>query len=697
LSSKHSGRRTGFGGGRYFFSSTSSSSSTSRRDKESMEEVPSSFHQWTVDPRTGIVSSSRQSFDSTTKTKEAMVTPTYQVIVGFEIHVQLSTPSLSTAGRKLLSSSAGSLKRSAATVKPNDRFHPFDAAVPGYLPLLLQGGGNSSSDGSTLLMMEKAVTACLLCHSHIQPVSRFERKHYYYADLPHGYQVTQQRWPLAVGGYLPLSTSGGAGDDKDDDVEVDDVDQQVVCRIERIQLEMDTAKTTATTNTSSSSTPVSWIDLDRAGMPLLEIVTKPDIRSPIQATQLVQHLHSLLTRCHVTRGRLERGEYRMDVNVNVECLQSGKRSHRVEVKNLNSFSHVQQSIVYEAVRQASEWRDHHDEEEKEGKVSHRAVSMGPETRTWDAALAQTVLMRSKDTAQEYRFLPELDLPPVHITSTFVDRVRTMIPELPRATRQRLVQQYGIPPYQAGILANEVSAVDAVRLFEDTCRHLLRATNVSTLPPPSQETTSVLSSKVATTVANLIANELFALVQPSSTTTTSESLDRDGARTQEEEDERLPGVLEAWQLAEIVSMLNEGVISLAIAKKVLASLVVVEARAEPGQVVDAASCAAASSPRQLVQDMGWQLMGDREELLQMCRQVLKDHPKQAAEYAACEKNLLSHAKGPDAGKARRNQQRLLKLFMGKAMSASRGNAHPERLQEALQDALEEMVSTAKSKE
>jgi aspartyl-tRNA(Asn)/glutamyl-tRNA(Gln) amidotransferase subunit B len=668
-------------------------------------EVPSSSSNWTVDPRTGVVSS-RQSFDHS-KTKDALFTPTYQVIVGFEIHVQLSTASPTTTAdrNKLFSSSSsagapmGGPQRSAAGAsaawKPNRRFHPFDAAVPGYLPLLLQGGnrGRLCRDGSTL-MMEKAVMACLLCHSDIQPVSRFERKHYHYADLPHGFQITQQRWPLAVGGYLPLTTS--ISGDKDDGAvrDMDDDEQQTsACRIERIQLEMDTAKTTAATS-ASPPTSVSWIDLDRAGMPLLEIVTKPDIRSPIQAAQWVQHLHALLTRCHVTRGRLEHGEYRMDVNVNVECLQSGKRSDRVEVKNLNSFSHVHQSIVYEAVRQASEWRDHHDEEEKEGKVSHRAVSTGPETRTWDAVREQTVLMRSKDTAQEYRFLPEPDLPPVHITSHFVDRVRAIIPELPRATRQRLAQQYGIPPYQAGILVNEVSAVDAVRLFEETCRHLALAANVSTTP--SQESSTVLSPKVATTVANLIANELFALVQPPTTTTTTSEFDHDGAQTQVEDDDGPPPVLEAWQLSEIVSMLNEGAISLAIAKKVLASLVMVEARAKPGQVVDSASCAAASSPRQLVQDMGWQLVGDREELLTICRQVLKDHPKQAAEYAACEKNLPSQAKGPDADKARRNQQRLLKLFMGKAMSASRGSAHPERLQEALQDALEEMVSTAKSK-
>jgi aspartyl-tRNA(Asn)/glutamyl-tRNA(Gln) amidotransferase subunit B len=685
LSKQHGGRRIGFGGECSFFSTSkaSSSSTKSRRDKDNSKEVPSSTYQWTVDPRTGIVSSSRQSFDNATKTT---FTPTYQVIVGFEIHVQLSSASPPTTANsnKLFSQSAGSLQRSAAA-KPNHRFHPFDAAVPGYLPLLLRQLRGGTNDGSTL-MMEKAVMAALLCRSHIQPASRFERKHYYYADLPHGYQLTQQRWPLAMGGYLPLSTVGDKDDAVGDDNNDDDGnnDHARACRIERIQLEMDTAKTTAATSASTPAS-VSWIDLDRAGMSLLEIVTRPDIRSPHQATQVVQHLHALLTRCNVTRGRLERGEYRMDVNVNVECLASKRRSHRVEVKNLNSFSHVQQSIVFEAVRQASEWRE----------APVQAASMGPETRTWDAALARTVLMRSKGTAQEYRFLPEPDLPPVHVTSHFVDRVRSLIPELPHATRQRLVQQYGIPPYQAGILVNEVSAFDAVRLFEDTCRHLLRATNVSTPPPDGS---SVLSPKVATTVANLIANELFALVQPPTTTTTSD-FDHDGAPHQEleDDDERLPVVLEAWQLAEIVSMLNEGAISLAIAKKVMASLVMVEARAEPGQVVDVASCAAASSPRQLVQDMGWQLVGGREELLKFCRQVLKDHPKQAAEYAACEKNLLSQAKGPGVGKARRNQQRLVKLFMGKAMSASHGNAHPERLQDALQVALEEMVSTAKSKE
>jgi aspartyl/glutamyl-tRNA(Asn/Gln) amidotransferase B subunit len=570
---------------------------------------------------------------------------------------------------------------------------------------------------SLLLMMERAVLAALLCQSKVQPTSRFERKHYHYADLPHGYQITQQRWPLAMGGHIRVESD----DDDDHDDDDDGPGQQQhgaprpSCRVERIQLEMDTAKTTTsttttttsttTTTTATTTTTTSRIDLDRAGVPLLEIVTKPDIRSPQQAAHVAQHLHALLARCQVTRGRLERGEYRVDVNVNVECLQSGRRSPRVEIKNLNSFAHVHDSIVYEAQRQAaSEWQYLIEqeaalrEEEEEGAK--------PDTRTWDAARHRTVRMRRKDAAHDYRFLPDPDLPPLQITSRFVDRVRARIPELPNAMRRRLVQQYGIPAYQARILVQETS-MDAVVLLEDTCRHLLLATKKTSTKDEDDrvEPTPALSPKVATTVANLIANELFALVQVAAAAAASgsdQSFDssnhENGADADESHAHSPSPVVEAWQLSEIASMLHEGVISLAIARKVLAALVQAAAAAKPtdggagGTTPSADAAAAVGSPRQLVQDMGWHLVGGRDELLAICRRVLRDHPKQAAEYAACETESTRAQGKKEAGKARRNQQRLVKLFMGKAMSASGGNAHPERLQEALQDALEEMVES-----
>jgi aspartyl-tRNA(Asn)/glutamyl-tRNA(Gln) amidotransferase subunit B len=320
----------------------------------------------------------------------------FQTVIGLEIHAQLDISTKLFSGCPIP-------QTSSLYQKPNSSVWPLDVAVPGFLPRLSQEAVHAA-------VLSAAATKC-----NIPMVSRFERKHYFYADLPLGYQVTQQRWPLAREGMLVCHKQQHGKKKKKKTSKDDDDDDTFITRIERIQLEQDTGKTitTTTNNGNGSGDEESLVDFNRAGCALMEVVFYPDLRSASDAATAVETLRNLLRHIGTCNGKMEEGSLRCDLNVSIAPLleddldDDGSSSddnlldrtgHRVEVKNLNSIRQVQQAAEYEAIRQA------------EAVVNGDPT--GQETRTFDVKSGKTVVMRTKGGAKDYRFMPEPDLPPL---------------------------------------------------------------------------------------------------------------------------------------------------------------------------------------------------------------------------------------------------------------------------------------------
>lgn len=497
---------------------------------------------------------------------------TFQTIIGLEVHAQLDIPT------KLFSNAP-----SKASNAPNTDIMPFDLAVPGFLPQLSKQA------------VQAAVLAAAALNCDIQTTSRFERKHYAYADLPLGYQITQQRWPVARHGNIRLEDEGNT-----------------VCRINRIQLETDTAKTTMHQQKGKTDI-VSRVDFSRAGNALIEIVMEPDLSTPRQAAAAVTGLRQLLRYAGVCDGRMNEGSLRVDLNVNLAYRDehgATGRTPRVEVKNLNSVQQVHDAAVYEVLRQAN--------------AIINQESMVMETRTWNVLNKQTLLIRRKDQADDYRFLPDPDLPPLVIDETTFDGeslesfLKARLPELPAAAIRRLRDQYGLTEYQARVIANDPPAI---RFFDNALQE----------------------SKSADIVVNLLINDLFGLVK-------EHHVDHE-----EEEPSMANCPLQGRQLGILASMLQEEGISSTQSKKLLRLLY------EDSPEKD---------PRDLAREKGFELITDTEALRQLVESVVDSHPNELDVYR----------------KGGKYMTKMTKLFTGKAMSASRGNAHPERLVEIVHEVL-----------
>ena len=324
-------------------------------------------HLWAVNSDTGNVSYKKE--------------PKFQTIIGLEIHAQLDIAT------KLFSAAPSAAATTSAA--PNTLVHPFDVAVPGVLPSTSQSA------------VQAAVLTAAALQCEIAPVSRFERKHYHYADLPFGYQVTQQRWPMARHGTILATANQSTSKKKKKNTATPEQHEPV--RIDRIQLEQDTGKTT-------TSATRSLVDFNRAGCALVEIVMHPDIRSSSHAAATVETLRQLLKHIGTCNGKMEEGSLRVDLNVSIHPLDDSSMefhsnlNNRVEVKNLNSLRQVQQAADYEAVRQAEIVVD----------TTSDTPKTFQETRTFHVKSGQTVLIRSKEGDEDYRFMPEPDLPPVRL-------------------------------------------------------------------------------------------------------------------------------------------------------------------------------------------------------------------------------------------------------------------------------------------
>ncbi|PTL79129.1 Asp-tRNA(Asn)/Glu-tRNA(Gln) amidotransferase subunit GatB [Vitiosangium sp. GDMCC 1.1324] len=333
----------------------------------------------------------------------------FQPVIGLEVHAQQLTHTKIFCG---CSTEFGA--------EPNHNTCPVCLGLPGVLPVLNER------------VVEFAIRTGLALGCTVKKTSVWSRKNYFYPDLPKGYQITQFDQPICEWGQLSIDTPEG----------------EKVVRIRRIHMEEDAGK-----SVHDASATESLVDLNRAGVPLLEIVSEPDLRSADEAVDYLKALRDVLVYIGVNDGNMEEGSFRCDANVSVMRKGATAYGQRVELKNINSFRFVKQAIEYEISRQV-------DVIESGGKVDQ-------ETRLYDPNKGVTRSMRSKEEAHDYRYFPEPDLPPLHVTDARIDEVGKTLPELPRAKVTRFTSQYGLPEYDARILCAERPLAD---YFEAVAQH-----------------------------------------------------------------------------------------------------------------------------------------------------------------------------------------------------------------------------------
>lgn len=334
----------------------------------------------------------------------------YEPVIGLEIHCQLKTKT------KIFCSDPYEFGAPANTLAG-----PVTLGLPGCLPVLNEK------------VLEMAIMAGLALNCKIARITKFDRKHYFYPDLPKGYQISQYDQPYAKDGY----------------VEFKKPNQEVVkVRIHRIHMEEDAGKLL---HSYYGKEAVSFVDLNRAGVPLLEIVTEPDLRSSEDAWYFLQTLRNIIRSLGISDANMEEGSLRCDANVSIR-KPNGPLGTRVEIKNLNSFKAVRNAIDYEIERQISVI-------ESGGKIIQSTV-------LWDADKKETRLMRTKEDAEDYRYFPDPDLPVFEISTKFVEEIKKKMPELPDQKKERYIREYNLPEYDAMVLTRDP---DISQYFEETLK------------------------------------------------------------------------------------------------------------------------------------------------------------------------------------------------------------------------------------
>ena len=395
----------------------------------------------------------------------------WEVVIGLEIHAQIISES------KLFSSA--STKFGAG---PNENVSYVDAALPGVLPVI-----NS-------FCVDQAIRTGLGLNAEINKVSFFDRKNYFYADLPQGYQITQYFHPIVSGGYIDIEKEGG---------------ETRRVNIHHIHIEQDAGK-----SIHDQSPTKSFIDLNRSGIALMEIVTEPDMRSAEEVAMFLQKLRSILRYLKTCDGNMDEGSMRADVNISVH-RPGTPYGTRAEVKNVNSIKFMATAVNYEIERQI--------------EILENGGEVDQETRLFDSAKGVTRTMRSKEDAQDYRYFPEPDLPPLVLEQSRIDELKKTIPELPDAKSKRLQQDYDLPKYDAELISSEMEVAD---YYEKA----LVATKTS-------------DKSVAKLLSNWLLGELFAQLNKSSKSISESDIS-------------------AEDLAELVMLIKNNVISGKIAKEVL---------------------------------------------------------------------------------------------------------------------------------
>jgi aspartyl-tRNA(Asn)/glutamyl-tRNA(Gln) amidotransferase subunit B len=398
----------------------------------------------------------------------------YESVIGLEVHAQLLTESKIFCGCSTRFGQA-----------PNYSTCPVCAGFPGVLPVLNKK------------VVEFALRAGLAMHCKVARHSRLARKNYFYPDLPKGYQISQYELPICTNGYI--------------DITLDRTMKRV--RLTRIHMEEDAGK-----NIHDLLDGSSLVDLNRAGVPLLEIVSEPDIRSAAEAGSYLRALRAMLQYLEICDGNMEEGSFRCDANISVRLPGTKALGTKVEIKNLNSFKGIEKALQYETERQI--------------ETLSEGGTLVQETRLWDENHEQTRSMRSKESAYDYRYFPEPDLLPLNLDEKWIQQIRTALPELPDVRRMRFMSQYGLPAYDAELLT---SRRDVASYFEAA---------ISTYPN-------------AKGISNWIIGDLFRLIK------------------ERKLDEQLridDWPVQATHLAQLVQLIDQGTISGKIAKIVFDAVI-----------------------------------------------------------------------------------------------------------------------------
>jgi aspartyl-tRNA(Asn)/glutamyl-tRNA(Gln) amidotransferase subunit B len=444
----------------------------------------------------------------------------YEAVIGLEVHAQLLTRSKAFCGCPTTYGAA-----------PNTQVCPVCLGLPGALPVL---------NGEAVRL---AVRTALALSCSIRQESRFARKNYFYPDLPKGYQISQYDEPFSDHGHLEIELDGA----------------KKTVGITRVHMEEDAGK-----NVHLQSASV--VDLNRSGVALVEIVGDPDLRTGAEAAEYLRTLREILVFIGVNDGNLEEGSFRCDANVSIRPVGEMKLGTRVELKNINSFRFVEKAIAYEIERQS--------------QVLAGGGRVVQETRGWNEDKGTTFSMRSKEEAQDYRYFPDPDLPPLRLDDAFVAEVKAAMPELPSAKRRRFKGELGLTPYAAQVLT---AHPQVAAFFEEAAA--LGGKSVS-----------------PTRVANFIQSEVLRDVQSHGLTSA------------------IP--VTARQLVDLLALVDQGKISGKQAKEVYSAI------AGTGE-----------SPAEVISRLGMQQVSDRGQIEEIVRQIVERSPKQAEQLRAGKASLM----------------------------------------------------------
>ncbi|OAG28760.1 Asp-tRNA(Asn)/Glu-tRNA(Gln) amidotransferase subunit GatB [Thermodesulfatator autotrophicus] len=473
----------------------------------------------------------------------------FEAVIGLEVHAQLLTKS------KIFCSC--STEFGAA---PNSHVCPVCCGMPGTLPVLNKR------------VVDFAIKLALATKARVNPVSVFARKNYFYPDLPKGYQISQYELPLAEGGYIEIEVNGA----------------KKKVGLVRIHMEEDAGKLI-----HDETRPVSYVDLNRTGVPLLEIVSEPDMRSPEEAVAYLKKLRSILRYLEICDGNMEEGSLRCDANISVRPKGSDKFGTKVELKNMNSFKHVQKALEYEIKRQIALILD--------GK------EVIQETRLFDVSRGVTQSMRGKEEAHDYRYFPDPDLVPIEIDDNWIKEVAETLPELPDAKKERFIKEYNLPEYDAEIITSSRKLAE----FFEAC--------AKALPKPKL-------------ISNWIMTEVL------------RELNKEGKEIDETN-------LTPENFVELLKLLDEGVISSTVAKKIFPEVY------------------KGANPAKIVEEKGLKQESDEAALEALCQKILEANPKEVEKYRQGKKNVIG-------------------FFVGQVMRETKGKANPKIVNKILTRLLEQ---------